>query len=335
MPSLHACEEQSPSSLQFFVSEHDLQNLPPQSMSLSSLLVSHTPLLHGGKDNVGATVGADVGALVRGTHMFSLQTNDEQSRFLLHVLKSEHDTQNLPPQSMSDSSRSLIPLEHMGVSLAVGPAVVGAEVGCCVGAMQVFSLQIFDAQSLLLLHALPSSQGEHKEPPQSTSLSSESRTPFSHDSAGVHTPCMHIMDKQSMFLLHVRPSTQGLQKSPPQSISDSSLSCFPFLHMGRTINVGAAVVGTFVGAAVGVSVGTAVGVSVGTAVGAMVGSCVVGASLGPIVVGARVEHFMINPGLLSICSLTFIRPNQIGRNLCGTLYAALHPSLISVARLKI
>jgi hypothetical protein len=150
------------------------------------------------------------------------------------------------------------------VGAAVG-VVVGTAVGVTVGLLDGASVTTaahtelehwLDAQSDWISHPCPSKHFPlHVKPPQSTSVSKPSFTPFTQGAAvgvavgvavgasvttAAHTELEHWLDAQSDWISHPCPSKHfPLHVKPPQSTSVSKPSFTPLLH------------GELVGAAVG------------------------------------------------------------------------------------
>jgi len=76
---------------------------------------------------------------------------------------------------------------------------------------------------VLLSQPAPSIHGEHRPPPQSTSVSSPSMTELMQDSCKqVPRKTEHAPVEQSSCELQTLPAAQGAQVFPPQSTSLSS-----------------------------------------------------------------------------------------------------------------
>jgi hypothetical protein len=136
MPDTQAVLWQSPSSTHPFVVMHFVLQLPPQSMSVSS--PSFIPSAHA-------------------VHLPAVHSPDAQSPATLHVLSSAHfwfvgAVAQLPPQSMSVSSPSVLP------SLQLTQVPVESHLPL--------------AQSPGFLQCWPSLQAGQVAPPQSVSVSS-------------------------------------------------------------------------------------------------------------------------------------------------------------------
>eukprot|EP01050_Picozoa_sp_SAG11_P012912 SAG11_NODE_1469_length_4850_cov_2.659651_3_plen_221_part_00 len=96
------------------------------------------------------------------------------------------------------------------------------------GVCKLGSQSCSPVQSEVSTHSSPTSQrSAHVEPPQSTPVSSSSRTPLKHE---LHVPVCRLQapDRQSPSVPQAPPAPQGSQTLPPQSTSDSSPSCSGF-----------------------------------------------------------------------------------------------------------
>src|SRR6266545_2594694 len=130
-------------------------------------------------------------------------------------------------------SRSRSPLRRMyGLEESVGYASASAKVTGASDA-QVPPAQVPLKQSPSAPSTRQALPPEHfrQVPPQSTSVSSPSWTPFSQGS-GVHVPPLQLPFSQSPATLHDLPTSHCPQVPPPQSMSVSSPLAMSSKHRG-------------------------------------------------------------------------------------------------------
>jgi hypothetical protein len=102
----------------------------------------------------------------------------------------------------------------------------------CVATHRLPALQKVLAQSVPVLHTLPSPQSP-QEPPQSTSDSSPSVLVLVHV-AGAQMAEMHTLLVQSPLPVHESVRAQVAPQEPPQSVSDSSSFFAPSPQLVQT-----------------------------------------------------------------------------------------------------
>ena len=144
----------------------------------------------------------------------SLQLPTAQSELSRHVRSSEQPLVQSPPQSMSGSLPSLKPFVQLTHTPIEPPARKHTP----------------DVQCPLAWQPSPSRHCAHTDPPQSTSVSSPSCRPFTHDT---HRKLVgsQIPDAQSLSSRHCIPSSHAFctvaHAAPPQSMSVSRPLCSP------------------------------------------------------------------------------------------------------------